>query len=309
MSKESIASIIPMNTNNYDYDTLDGENVAIDKETGEVLGTVTALIPRGSQIITPKIRKRIRDKNEAATRKARKKSENAPLGSFVFIRSDGLNSISAESAARLVFLSTFLKFDGGALRRNNRPILRSELPKLLGLSKSTVSRFVREVSPTYLSINSENEISLCESIAFRGALKAGNYEYRKAFNRGVRAVYMAADINQHKQLGYIFQMLPFVNVEYNLLCRNPLETNIAEIDLLTVKDFCEIIGYDVAHWSDLLAKLRKITFTVKTRQEQFCRFVYDGSHTSKAVIVVNPNVLYSGSNFQKVEMAQAYFRK
>ena len=97
-------------------------------------------------------------------------------------------------------------------------------------------------------------------------------------------------------------MLPFINIEYNMLCKNPLEENLDDVEVLTVKEFCEIIGYDYSQISRLANIYKQITFDVKGRQERFCSFVTDGLDLANGQIFVNPRILYSGTDYVKVQV-------
>lgn len=67
----------------------------------------------------------------------------------------------------------------------------------------------------------------------------------------MRKLYIMVQPSQHKHLGYLFKMLPYVNLEYNVLCHNPLESNLDDIQLMTVSEFCGAIGYDISNWHRL----------------------------------------------------------
>ena len=68
---------------------------------------------------------------------------------------------------------------------------------------------------------------LNDSIFKRGKLKNKTaVEYQQFYFNGVRALYKSANGKNHNHLGYLFQLIPLINREWNVLCKNPLETEL-----------------------------------------------------------------------------------
>ncbi|MGN0394923.1 MAG: hypothetical protein ACI4EF_06135 [Coprococcus sp.] len=147
--------------------------------------------------------------------------------------------------------------------------------------------------------------------------KVKGYEYlidnsgdTKAVQRStgevVEAVWMLVPVGSRvytpESLGYIFKMLPYINLEYNVLCKNPLEQNLENIEFMSLAEFCHAIDYDISQLSRLLKIYKSLTFEVKTKQERFCAFVYDGLDRGSARIFINPHILYNGSSYSQVKV-------
>lgn len=96
-------------------------------------------------------------------------------------------------------------------------------------------------------------------------------------------------------------MISFINFEYNILCYNHTQKVFDRIEPLTVSEFCEVIGFDKTHATDLARDYGRITFTVDGKQEVFCKFLFNGSTVENATIYINPRLVYKGSDFKKVE--------
>ena len=103
-------------------------------------------------------------------------------------------------------------------------------------------------------------------------------------------------------------MLPYINIEFNLLCYNPLETELEKVQLMSLADFCAEIDYNVSNLNRLMQIYRKLRFEVNGIQERFCSFSYDGIDRTQSTIAVNPHVLYNGSDYRKVEVLGAFCR-
>ena len=92
----------------------------------------------------------------------------------------------------------------------------------------------------------------------------------------MRALYEATPHRLHQYLGYIFLMMPYVNVQWNIVCHNPLEDHLEVIEPMTLGEFCDAIGYERDNAQRLLDNYRKITFNWKGKQQYFCTFFYTG---------------------------------
>lgn len=189
------------------------------------------------------------------------------------------------------------------MRRTNTqklPVHKNELSKILNLSQSAVKVFWKEVNPYYLKENEDGTLVTNPDVFMRGKIKKRKDEYislQKFFNRGVRAVYEATEPSKHRHLGYIYSMLPYINIEYNVLCDNPLEQDKDRIKPLTMGEFCDLIGFDRSH-ADRLSKIyNKLKFKVNDHEELFCIPV---KYKMNVGMFVNPRILYNGSNPDKI---------
>lgn len=284
----------------------DGSAYAVNLKTGEVTDAIHALIPPGSAIITPEDfaahNKRKRQQREFFL----KKQVMKPLGKFCFLAiNSSLNCLPPATAARLIYLSSYLRYGTDCLYVTQRtPMKVSDLPKVMGLSDSTIYRFLEEVCPSFLSADDNGDLHINTSVFRRGALpqRDGLGAFQKVYIEAVRNLYRATPVSNHKQLGYIFLMLPYINIQYNVLCKNPYETDIAHVETLTVREFCNLIGHSYSTVARLREAYSRIRFMVNGQQELFCAFVSDGSSLDDARIFVNPHVFYSGTDPERVEV-------
>lgn len=130
----------------------------------------------------------------------------------------------------------------------------------------------------------------------------------KIYKKGIRILFESVNKSEHKHLGYIFALLPYVNFEYNVLCKNPDEKDLNSIEPISLKDFCIMIGFDISHLNRLKKIYSAIRFNVDGEQRRFVAFVNDGTDIKRSTICINPRVLYSGSDYTKVEAYALFFR-
>jgi len=282
----------------YDYavDQETGQPISISRTTGEVIPAVTETFPIGTQHITPDQQEAARKRNEQLQDFFEQKARLDSFGPFSFVcASQQFEDISPDTAARLVYLSAFLKWGAGELLLTQRNQMnRDNLPEVMGLSRWTVNRFLEEVVPKYISLDDAGNLYMNPECFFRG--KIGRHgesaSWRKIYVDSVKKLYRMAGKTKHRYLGYVFQMLPFISIQYNGLCSNIFQKDLSMVRYLSDKDFCEKIGYDYSAVSRLRKTYKAIRFDVEDHTEPFCAFVDAGERTK---IYVNPHILYNGT--------------
>ncbi len=278
---------------------------ALNRDTGEITDAVETVLPVGTISYTPEQQERYKERKALENRAYLQRANNTELGHFYFAnKGEPFNAVSPENVTRLIYLNTYANYDGVLMLTERTPMKKSDLPKVLGLSVATVSRFLKDVAPDYIMENGDGLILPNRDIFMRGTLdrKANRSMYQKIYIEAVQRLYKAVPIKNHRQLGYLFKLLPHINIEYNLICRNPDETELEKVELISLAEFCNMVGFDVAHIGKLLRIYSNLLFDVDGQMERFCAIAYDGIQKSNAKIIVNPHILYSGSDYRRVEI-------
>ena len=149
---------------NNDFSSLQGYDTIIDQETGkkmsvriatgEVVDAITATVPVGTVWITPEAMELIRERKEKQRAFFEKQDACKPLGSYIFVSTELSNSeLKPATLARLVFLSTYVRYETNELYRTQRKLINiDDLPEVMRMSFSSVHRFMKEVCPQYIHI-------------------------------------------------------------------------------------------------------------------------------------------------------------
>lgn len=297
----------------YDYifNEETGKYDAINRATGEVTPAVIHLLPAGTLCYTPESQERYKKRKAEERKEKFRRLKNNELGKFFFTPiSESFNGLTPETVTRLIYLNTFIGYDNKLKLTERTPMKYKDIQDVLKTSKSTTLRFWKEVTPKYLGTDSEgNVISNC-NIFKKGVIKDGEkvVSCQRLYIEGIRRLYEAVELRNHRQLGFFFKLLPFINIEYNLICRNPHETDLERIELISMEEFCAFIGYDIAHVSKLINIYSCIRFNVGGRMEKFCAITCNGNNRQSARIFINPHILYCGSDYTKVEVLGAFCR-
>ena len=289
----------------------------IDIDTGEMIEAVPTLLPNGTRIraITPHVQERINHRRAAEARIKQIQITNEELGKFYFVRDDlDFSGIRSETLTRVLYLYTYLTPDREIkIRRRGDALIVRGLKDALGVTKNTADAFWKEVDGVFFVEEDGKIYGLCNKSIFSGKIKWKKDDtafYQRVYRDGVRKLYKATRPSQHKQLGHVLAMLPYINHEYNVLCKNPDETDKDCIEVMSLMEFGQMIKYDESNLSRLRKSLASIRFIPegKDKKEPFVAFVQTGNGASDVKIVVNPRIIYGGQDYKKVEAFELFFK-
>ena len=277
--------------------------------TGEAVRETLQYVEDGARIIPPKQLKGLQQKTEMEDEKKLRRAALSPLGRDYFFvdRLHDFRNMKNQTLARLVYLATYLP--GGSLLGSNRlhitrqrPLTKDDLTNELGLkSRHARDEFLKDAAD-YLTVCTDGTLLLNRDVFKRGHLSKEYQELQRAYFEGIRKLYRATPTNKHRLLGLVFKLIPFVNIEFNIVCENPDETELDAVRPLSIKQICEIVGYDFSEIYRLKDELFQIRFPVGGHLELFCALVQWGAKAEQTRMFVNPHVFYCGSNYECVEL-------
>lgn len=281
-------------------------NLARDEDTGEVIEATTVIVPIGSKIQTPEQQKAAREWREQQEKQLIRRKLQDEFGYFYFVMKEHeFGNISAESAARLIYLCTFLNFNNEFVWSQRRKIKKSDLQDVLLVSLKTAYKFWNEVKDKYIIDCGSDGLKLnCPDI-IRGRIDNGK-SYAKFYIDGIRKIYKACPTHKHRYLGYIYKLLPYSNIEYNIFCHNPEETDIDNIEPLTLTELCSILGFEESHTDRFRKVYRNLVFEYGGKEIYAVVFLYNQSGIKSLRGFINPLIFYSGSNYTKVKILEIF---
>ena len=282
---------------------------AVDISTGQFFEAAHIVVPIGTQCITPADREIIKKKSERARRKTNSVMLGRGISSFYFvIAKEPLCKLSPATLGRLVYLSSFLEYEGNRLvtDRNMTAIKQKDLPKLLSISNAAVTEFLKETSPAFLIKNEDGELMINNDFFRFGqlSLSARNKAHQKVFRAGIRKLYRE-NSKKTRYIGYILQALPHISIEFNVMCWNPFERSEDLVEPMSLREFGELIGYDRTQISRLKKIYDGIYFDAGGKRQRLLAFSRLGAHEN--AIIVNPYLLYSGSDIERVRALANHF--
>lgn len=279
--------------------------IVLDKNTGEIAEGITILTTEDKllqrQLINLKKQKEINWISSG--------EEN-----FIFhLFNKQFEDLSPQSIVRLIYIATYIDYSNNILCFENKVSLtKKDIKKLMLLSDSVFKRWFNEMIDKKYIIQKENNFYITDKYFRKGQINKNlsdykNNRYTRIYINAIRKLYITTKSTSHTYLGYIFQLVPFVNLQWNIVCHNPLESDKDLISPITVGEFCDIIEYDKKNAKRLIKILSEIKFEWKEKTQRFCSYIYDADITNM-MMFINPNIFYSGNNFSEVEVLGMFFK-
>jgi len=177
--------------------------------------------------------------------------------------------VSDSMLAKIVYLITFMDYDSNLLVMQDsptspkRPMLKKDVAKVIRLYRTKFPKFWTELMATgIITEEPDGKLRVC-SLFCKGSLTKNNMAAMKVFTHAVRYMYENVDVRSHQYISYLFRLIPYINLRYNVFCKNPLETEKSEVVRMTAKDMCHIFGIDDTQVKRFIKTLFKLSFVDK----------------------------------------------
>ena len=280
----------------------------IDNRTGEAIDAVTVTMPAVTKLETQQETEKKKRFADRDWRRRNRRADHISLGGVIMAtcRENQFETLTPQDTARLVYLASYMDSDGVLKKKRTAAIKRSDLQEVLHLSRTATFHFWNAVKDKFISELSAGELKILDCF-FKGELRGERERLTKVFIRNVRQLYRMTPTSQHVYLGYFFQVLYHVNVEYNILCKNPTEDYLYDVEPLTIQEFCEKAGYDQSQASRLRRACKKLQFWCDGRLQRLCAFVSNGVIDGEYMIL-NPHIIYAGTDYKAVEAYGLFFK-
>ena len=281
-------------------ETLQQWDEYVNVNTGEYLGEGIFL---SKEYIEKKQETQV-NKVEGYSKKKKKdefsKYMNSNFGSFYFNNyMKLLKKLNNNTALlfRFLYLCTYADYDGYlkygnySYGVNHGYMTEKDFDEVFKMSKAMITKLKKELYDNNLIIKSKTDDRLIINGSFytRGELCLGDMlESSRVFDDGIKELYKKSNPREHKRIGVVIPLLPFLNKYHNILCNKPLERELKYIEPLTLREMCKIIGYDITNEDRLRKQLQNIT----VKNNPLVAYV---SHAKAKFFVVNPALFYKGN--------------
>lgn len=175
-------------------------------------------------------------------------------------------------------------------------VYEKELPDILKLkARETINTKNYLLENNLISIENDT-IKVNDKYSIRGKVKGDlkNMEITRIFNNGFQELYDSVKPVQHKKLATFIKILPYINLKYNIICENPLETDIEKVKPITWTKLGREIGLSEATAKRLRSELWNLKINNTATIGEFSTFLCGKS------IVINPGVYYKGNDIDSL---------
>lgn len=277
--------------------------IAIDADTKEELGNV--YVAKDEELIMG-IKKKLSGNQKDYLQKKDVMGEMAEtLGGYVhvfYVKDELLyNKLNLNPAdvSRFLYLATYISYnykDGNMLVKKEKgqlkPMIQKDIMKLMKLGKTTFFSFIKEMKDKELIIEKNNKFYVNEKYISKGKIKDNKDSYIRLYIDTTRYLYEHCTTTKHRQLGYVLQLLPYVDFDTNHILLNGEKAEI--------RDIMKLLGLSINN-KQSISKFKKslLNFTINYQDTDYYLF---GAHTFeygkefRTYFVINPLVLFAGNN-------------
>ena len=154
--------------------------------------------------------------------------------------------VSDSMLAKIIYLITYMDYETNLLVMQDsatspkRPMLKKDVAAVIRLHRCNFARFWDELLETgIIKEEPDGKLRVCPLFC-KGRITTKNKAAMKIFTHAVRYMYENIDVRSHPYISYLFRLIPYINLRYNVFCQNPLETEKSEVVRMTAKDMCHI---------------------------------------------------------------------
>ena len=228
-------------------------------------------------------------------------------GNFFFYFYNVLDKydIKPQYKVRFLYLASYLDFNNNLLVAKDEYNVKIQLNRqmikdILKLKDAEFRNTLNVLLECGLLIKDDKHYKLNTSCGIKGEVKSSKELYTRVFITSIRQLYDKCKPVNHKQLYYLFKILPHVNINYNIPCNDTQTDIISEVKPYTMKDICKTIGYD----STSTNKVWNILRGFKIGDDYVvCKHSIDKDE----YITVNPRVYYAGTRIENVRYLMNIF--
>lgn len=277
------------------------EGYYVDGETGE-----TIPVAANTKIISAEEAENSKRKAEAyAERTELTLIQKEMCGDFYWTlfnsREEYYPNVSDSMLAKIVYLITYMDYGTNLLMVQDsptspkRPMTKKDVRKVIRLHRCNFARFWDELLATKIITEKEDgSLRVCEDFC-KGKLSNKNTAALKIFTHSVKYMYENVDVRSHRYIAYLFRLIPYISLRYNIVCKNPLETNKSAVQWMTVKEICQLLKIDDSQASRFMNNLFSLEFVDKKGDKNSVVMFLKNTKNAEVrnFVIINPQ-FYSG---------------
>lgn len=196
---------------------------------------------------------------------------------------------------RFIYLCTYINYKNqleyGNSKGQSKLMLEKDLQEVLGLSERETRNTKNELKKNKLLIvNKDRTLSVNATYCVKGKInKRKLKESIRVMENGIRELYKKADSREHKRLALLIELLPYINMQHNIICSNPEVSNMKDINPLNMTEIMQKVGYKnlTRLKNDLLNLTVNGELVFAITQTKYGKF-----------ISINPRIYYKGTRLK-----------
>lgn len=202
---------------------------------------------------------------------------------FTFTDMDNIKSVIKHVPDKflgyLLYLQTYVGYNGKLLYTNNHSMSKQDMMRILDIKRRTLSSFLKcMIEYEIINVDNGGTFYIDKQFHWRGPTESAHVI--KTFINSIRTMYK--DNVNHKDLGFVYKLLPYVHFSTNYLCYNPNEIDAEQLRFITKSDVAELVGVTV---KSIYSRLRRLKFGD-------CYVIAEVKHGKYQGYMLNPHIFY-----------------
>lgn len=214
-------------------------------------------------------------------------------GSFYFSFYDNILQLENSYLFRFIYLSTFTNYKGyiefGLSKRDGVLIKKKNIQEILKLKRTETYNTIKYFEENnMIYYDEEGFVMINTNISKRGKLNKAEdrLNHSRIFDEHIRELYENSSSKEHKTIGIMLKLLPYVHFKTNIICSNPNEEDCSRIKPLKLNEILEIINASKTSIRTLMS------FKIMNGTES--AFMKTSNAFIKNFYIINPRITYKG---------------
>lgn len=220
-------------------------------------------------------------------------------------------NLSQSTISRFLYLATYIDYNDReenvlikyGQNKEITYLTKKDIKKIMKLSDKTFRDFYKEIQDKELLFEANNKVYLNPKYVNKGVIENNN-QYTRMFINTTRELYDYCTPRQHKQLSYLYQLIPFIHCENNILCENPNELDAKKVNKLNFKEICKILGTSTNSKAMMTLKKDLTKFSIIKDNKKyyiFTQMIRKQGEKKGDFFIINPYVIWNGYDIEKAK--------
>lgn len=204
---------------------------------------------------------------------------------------------------RFLILCSHLDYNNNLVlgeTKGRRTATINDLEDILKLKKREIINTKKYLIENNLIYIEDDIIKINDKYSIRGKVKGDlkNMNMTRVFNDGIQDLYNGVKPTQHKKLANFIKILPYININFNVISLEVMSDNFNECNPLTSKEVAELCGYEKP------SRFIKDLLSLKV-DDMFA--IVKITRGDRDFLVVNPRIYYKGNNIDNLKYIMRFF--
>lgn len=208
--------------------------------------------------------------------------------------------LDAQLLVRTLYLCSYLDYNNKIVNKGKN-VYERDLPYILRISEKQTKRDVDKlIKNNILIIDKDNSLYINKLYFRKGDIvKKEAVESIRIFDDAIKELYEKCKPREHKKLALLYKLIPYINNNWNIVCKNIHEENKELIIPYQLKEIAELLGEkNITRFKNNLLNL-----TIGGEPVVMIQLVFNRSR-----ILINPKVYYKGTRLKDVKSIEEDIR-